>query len=78
MHINSSSDPFIIVLRFLRLRLGLVVRYSHSGSYRFCYASRGTPGGTTPSLLLLHGFSASKDMWLPVIKVSHTHTHTHR
>ncbi|XP_045884650.1 monoacylglycerol lipase abhd6-A-like [Micropterus dolomieu] len=53
---------------FLRLRLGLVVRYSHSGSYRFCYASRGTPGGTTPSLLLLHGFSASKDMWLPVIK----------
>ncbi|XP_011492889.1 monoacylglycerol lipase ABHD6 isoform X2 [Oryzias latipes] len=52
---------------YWRRRLGLVVRYSHSGSYRFCYFSRGTPGGTTPSLLLLHGFSASKDMWLPVI-----------
>ncbi|XP_054473796.1 monoacylglycerol lipase abhd6-A-like [Anoplopoma fimbria] len=53
---------------FWRYRLGLVVRYSHSGSYRFCYCSRGTPGGATPSLLLLHGFSATKDMWLPVVK----------
>ncbi|XP_041809551.1 monoacylglycerol lipase abhd6-B-like [Chelmon rostratus] len=53
---------------YWRRRLGLVVRYSHSGSYRFCYSCRGTPGGATPSLLLLHGFSATKDMWLPVIK----------
>ncbi|KAM7005951.1 monoacylglycerol lipase abhd6-B-like [Tautogolabrus adspersus] len=53
---------------YWRQRLGLVVRYSHSGSYRFCYFSRGKPGGATPSLLLLHGFSATKDMWLPVIK----------
>uniref|UniRef100_A0A3Q1EKC9 Abhydrolase domain containing 6 n=1 Tax=Acanthochromis polyacanthus TaxID=80966 RepID=A0A3Q1EKC9_9TELE len=53
---------------FMRRRLGLVVRYSYSGSYRFCYSSRGTPGGATPSLLLLHGFSATKDMWLPVVK----------
>ncbi|KAM7401648.1 hypothetical protein PAMP_016945 [Pampus punctatissimus] len=53
---------------YWRLRLGMVVRYSHSGSYRFCYSSRGTPGGATPSVLLLHGFSATKDMWLPIIK----------
>uniref|UniRef100_A0A3P8U7B9 Abhydrolase domain containing 6, acylglycerol lipase n=1 Tax=Amphiprion percula TaxID=161767 RepID=A0A3P8U7B9_AMPPE len=53
---------------YLRRRLGLVVRYSYSGSYRFCYSSRGTPGGATPSLLLLHGFSATKDMWLPIVK----------
>lgn len=52
---------------FWRWRLGLVVRYSYSGSYRFCYSSRGTPGGATPSLLLLHGFSANKDMWLPLV-----------
>ncbi|XP_074529312.1 monoacylglycerol lipase abhd6-A-like [Halichoeres trimaculatus] len=52
---------------YWRRRLGLVVRYSHSGSYRFCYSSRGKPGGATPSVLLLHGFSATKDMWLPVI-----------
>ncbi|KAF3856745.1 hypothetical protein F7725_017468 [Dissostichus mawsoni] len=53
---------------YMRLRLGLVIRYCKSGSYRFCYSSRGTPGGATPSLLLLHGFSASKDMWLPIVK----------
>ncbi|XP_069006811.1 monoacylglycerol lipase abhd6-A-like isoform X1 [Embiotoca jacksoni] len=53
---------------FWRRRLGLVVHYSHHGSYRYCYSSRGTPGGATPSLLLLHGFSATKDMWLPVVK----------
>ena len=67
----------MIMTRFWRWRLGLVVRYSYSGSYRFCYSSRGTPGGATPSLLLLHGFSANKDLWLPLVKVTHTHTHKH-
>uniref|UniRef100_A0A672IFX1 AB hydrolase-1 domain-containing protein n=1 Tax=Salarias fasciatus TaxID=181472 RepID=A0A672IFX1_SALFA len=52
---------------YWRQKLGLVVRYAHSGSYRFCYYSRGTPSSTFPSLLLLHGFSATKDMWLPII-----------
>uniref|UniRef100_A0A3Q2QIM9 Abhydrolase domain containing 6, acylglycerol lipase n=1 Tax=Fundulus heteroclitus TaxID=8078 RepID=A0A3Q2QIM9_FUNHE len=52
---------------YLRRRQGMVVRYAHIGSYRFCYSSRGTPGGSTPSLLLMHGFGATKDMWLPVI-----------
>ncbi|XP_029990970.1 LOW QUALITY PROTEIN: monoacylglycerol lipase ABHD6 [Sphaeramia orbicularis] len=53
---------------YWRWRLGLQVHYFYSGTYRFCYSHRGTPGGTTPSLLLLHGFSATKDMWLPVVK----------
>ncbi|XP_072296208.1 monoacylglycerol lipase abhd6-A-like [Eucyclogobius newberryi] len=52
---------------FWRRRLGLSVSFSSVGSFRFCYSSRGTPGGA-PSLLLLHGFSANKDMWLPVLK----------
>ncbi|XP_068451957.1 monoacylglycerol lipase abhd6-A-like isoform X2 [Clinocottus analis] len=56
------------VKKFWRLRLGLRARYSRSGSYRFCYSSRGTAGGAAPPLLLLHGFSASKDMWLPLVK----------
>ncbi|XP_069372725.1 monoacylglycerol lipase abhd6-A [Paralichthys olivaceus] len=53
---------------FIRRRMGLVLSYSYSGSYRFGYFSRGTPGGAVPSLLMLHGFSGSKDMWLPLIK----------
>lgn len=61
---------FRLFLRYIRRKIGLVVRYSYSGSYRFCYSSRGTPGGSTPSLLLLHGFSASKDMWLTLVPVT--------
>ncbi|XP_034020953.1 monoacylglycerol lipase abhd6-B-like [Thalassophryne amazonica] len=53
---------------YMQCRLGLQVRYAHSGNYRFCYSCRGTPGGATPSLLLLHGFSANKDLWLGVVK----------
>ncbi|XP_055014894.1 monoacylglycerol lipase abhd6-A-like isoform X2 [Boleophthalmus pectinirostris] len=56
---------------FWRRRLGLSVRFCDVGSFRFCYWTRGTPGGA-PSLLLLHGFSANKDMWLPVVKFVHT------
>uniref|UniRef100_A0A8C6V267 AB hydrolase-1 domain-containing protein n=1 Tax=Neogobius melanostomus TaxID=47308 RepID=A0A8C6V267_9GOBI len=41
---------------FWRRRLGMTVRFSHVGG--------------APSLLLLHGFSANKDMWLPVVQPS--------
>ncbi|XP_008319284.1 monoacylglycerol lipase abhd6-B [Cynoglossus semilaevis] len=51
-----------------RRKMRLVVHNSFSGSYRFSYFSNVTPGGSTPSLLLLHGFSDKKDSWLPLIK----------
>ncbi|CAL8336033.1 unnamed protein product [Lota lota] len=50
-----------------RWRRGLKVRCVFWGDYRFCYSQRGVPG-PSPSLLLLHGFSANKDMWLPIMK----------
>lgn len=53
---------------YWRRRLGLKVDYAYCGKYRFCYSHRGRPGGATPSLLLLHGFSANKDMWLHMVK----------
>lgn len=59
---------------FWRRRLGLSVKVSDVGAFRFCYSTRGTPGGA-PSLLLLHGFSANKDMWLPVVKFLPPHLH---
>nr|XP_048277341.1 monoacylglycerol lipase ABHD6 isoform X2 [Myodes glareolus]XP_048277342.1 monoacylglycerol lipase ABHD6 isoform X2 [Myodes glareolus] len=43
------------------------VRYVHHGDYQFCYSFRGRPGHK-PSILMLHGFSAHKDMWLSVVK----------
>uniref|UniRef100_A0A8D2LI91 acylglycerol lipase n=1 Tax=Varanus komodoensis TaxID=61221 RepID=A0A8D2LI91_VARKO len=43
------------------------VKYAEREGYSFCYLSRGEPG-TQPSVLMLHGFSFNKDMWLNTIK----------
>ncbi|OWK02554.1 ABHD6 [Cervus elaphus hippelaphus] len=43
------------------------VRYVRHEDYQFCYSFRGRPGHK-PSVLMLHGFSAHKDMWLSVVK----------
>ncbi|XP_060094248.1 monoacylglycerol lipase ABHD6-like [Heteronotia binoei] len=42
---------------------GLQVRYAEHNGYRFCYLSCGKPG-LQPSMLLLHGLTLNKDMWL--------------
>lgn len=59
----------MILFRLRRLSMGMVAHCSYHGNYRFCYISRGTPGGATHSVLLLHGFTANKDSWLPIVKV---------
>ncbi|XP_051958086.1 monoacylglycerol lipase ABHD6-like [Xyrauchen texanus] len=52
---------------YWRRRLGMQVDYAEHEGYRFCYSHRGTPG-VRPSFLMLHGFSAHKDMWLTIVK----------
>ncbi|XP_018417952.1 PREDICTED: monoacylglycerol lipase ABHD6 [Nanorana parkeri] len=52
---------------YWRRVLGMQVKYANYGNYRFCYTSRGRPG-PKPSILMLHGFSAHKDMWLAIAK----------
>ncbi|XP_008517832.2 monoacylglycerol lipase ABHD6 isoform X1 [Equus przewalskii] len=52
---------------YWRRTLGMQVRYVHHEDYQFCYSFRGRPG-QRPSILMLHGFSAHKDMWLSVVK----------
>lgn len=52
---------------YWRRTLGMQVRYVNCDDYQFCYSSRGRPG-LRPSVLMLHGFSAHKDMWLSVVK----------
>lgn len=64
-----SCSLCVWLCRYWRRTLGLQVRYADCGGYRFCYSCRGRPG-MRPSILLLHGFSAHKDTWLTVIKVS--------
>ncbi|XP_012991858.2 monoacylglycerol lipase ABHD6 [Esox lucius] len=60
---------------YWRRRLGLQVDYLENRGYRFCYSHRGKPGPGRPSILLLHGFSANKDMWLPMAKFLPKHQH---
>uniref|UniRef100_A0A4W4FRS9 acylglycerol lipase n=1 Tax=Electrophorus electricus TaxID=8005 RepID=A0A4W4FRS9_ELEEL len=59
---------------YWRRRLGLQVDYAECDGYHFCYMHRGKPG-SRPSMLMLHGFSAHKDMWLGVLKFLPTNIH---
>ncbi|KAH0630292.1 hypothetical protein JD844_013194, partial [Phrynosoma platyrhinos] len=52
---------------YKRQKRGVKVKYVEHDGYRFCYFSRGKPG-LQPSMLMLHGFSFNKDMWLNAIK----------
>ncbi|XP_069823079.1 monoacylglycerol lipase ABHD6 isoform X3 [Dendropsophus ebraccatus] len=52
---------------YWRRALGMQVKYVSCGNYKFCYTCRGRPG-PKQSILMLHGFSAHKDMWLAIAK----------
>ncbi|XP_053545357.1 monoacylglycerol lipase ABHD6 [Bombina bombina] len=52
---------------YWRRALGMTVKCVSNGNYTFCYTYRGRPN-SKPSILMLHGFSAHKDMWLTVVK----------
>ncbi|XP_078731164.1 monoacylglycerol lipase ABHD6 isoform X2 [Lampetra fluviatilis] len=54
---------------FWRQRLGLRVKHVTVAGYTFCYMERGgAKSNAGPAILLLHGFSAHKDMWLPMLR----------
>ncbi|XP_028576885.2 monoacylglycerol lipase ABHD6-like [Podarcis muralis] len=59
---------FRIMIRCKRLKRGVKVKFVEHEGYRFCYFCRGKPG-SQPSVLMLHGFSFNKDMWLDTIKL---------
>ncbi|XP_024906530.1 monoacylglycerol lipase ABHD6 [Pteropus alecto] len=52
---------------YWRRALGMQVRSARHEDYQFCYSFRGRPGHK-PSILMLHGFSAHKDVWLSIVK----------
>ncbi|XP_057175107.1 monoacylglycerol lipase ABHD6b [Triplophysa rosa] len=59
---------------YWRRTLGMHIRYSDCGGYRFSYSCRGKPG-LRPSILMLHDFSAHKDTWLQMVKYLPKHLH---
>lgn len=66
---RKRNSIYQFLNRYWRRTLGLQVRYADCGGYRFCYSYRGKPG-FRPSILMLHGFSAHKDTWLTMVKVT--------
>ncbi|XP_026538440.1 monoacylglycerol lipase ABHD6-like [Notechis scutatus] len=59
---------FRIMIWTKRLKMGVKVKYLYNEGYQFSYFTRGKPG-SRPSVLMLHGFSLNKDMWLNTIEV---------
>ena len=76
-HLNIEKtfvDCCVTFVNFECFRLplylaGMSVHHVKVGDLRVCYAERGKYKPGTSSLIFIHGFSASKDMWPQVLKV---------
>lgn len=44
-------------------RAGFTPKTVDVGDFQFCYMERGIPTDTNQTIVLIHGFSASKDAW---------------
>ena len=55
--------------RVYRKRVGMEVKFVGDESHVFCYGERGQKSESRPSILFVHGFTASKDQWLGAFKV---------
>ncbi|XP_066469091.1 monoacylglycerol lipase ABHD6-like [Tiliqua scincoides] len=62
-----SSLLFRILMWFKRIKRDVQVKDVEYEGFKFSYFCRGKPG-PQPSVLMLHGFSFNKDMWLDTIK----------
>ncbi|XP_013380459.1 monoacylglycerol lipase ABHD6 [Lingula anatina] len=66
------THPTLLFEWYMRYQLyssGLCVRYVKNEERTYCYAERGTRTPDRSSILFIHGFTASKDMWVPLVKL---------
>jgi len=66
-YFTYKFHPDILLKLFFRYQLfrqDLKIKYLKTGKRTFCYAQRSVGKTNRPTLLLLHGFTASKDMWI--------------
>ncbi|KAL3853213.1 hypothetical protein ACJMK2_016770 [Sinanodonta woodiana] len=54
--------------RFSVLASGMRVKYIKQDGYSICYGEKGKPKKGVLSMLLVHGFTADKFMWVPLVK----------
>lgn len=65
------SRPVLVVQMYMRLAVllsGMKIQYVKLGDHSLCYGERGRRRSDKSSILLLHGFSADKFMWVPLVK----------
>ncbi|KAJ8301286.1 hypothetical protein KUTeg_020273 [Tegillarca granosa] len=65
------TRPHILLKTYMRLAVllsGMKIKYVTIDGLRICYGERGRKKNGTSSMLLLHGFSADKFMWVPLVK----------
>lgn len=61
-------------MRLSLFKAGMNVRYVNLNGMNFCYAERGIVGRET-TIVFIHGFSSSKEWWLPIIQYMSPETH---
>lgn len=52
---------------------GMKIKYVNVNGRNVCYGERGQKQKGKSSMILLHGFSADKSMWAPLVRVSRKH-----
>ncbi|OWF53810.1 monoacylglycerol lipase ABHD6-like [Mizuhopecten yessoensis] len=65
------NRPVLVVqmyMKFAVLFSGMKIQYVKLGDLTLCYGERGRKRPDKSSILLLHGFSADKFMWVPLVK----------
>ncbi|KAL8614798.1 hypothetical protein ACOMHN_065578 [Nucella lapillus] len=55
-------------VRLQRLRCGMQVKNVRDENYNFCYGERGQRSTERSSILFIHGFTSSKDLWTIAFK----------
>ncbi|RUS82289.1 hypothetical protein EGW08_009967 [Elysia chlorotica] len=63
--------PHILVRLFMRYQAyksGVEIKFVGDQNYVFCYGEKNEPQPNKTSIIFLHGFTSSKDQWVPIIK----------
>ncbi|XP_064596513.1 monoacylglycerol lipase ABHD6-like [Liolophura sinensis] len=62
------SVLFTLYLRYVTFLAGLKIKYVKGEDIEYCYAEKNSPIKNKTSILFVHGFSASKDMWAQLVR----------
>ena len=72
-----DRESWCITFRFLSFKYGLTKKKVETkSSFTYCYYERGQPSPNSPTLLLVHGYSSSKDSYLGLLKHLPKRIHT--